>query len=115
MTPAMQVQVERVVERIAARGYGLIVGDAPGVDTAAVQLAQQCGIGYMCYGIKPRPRNGAMNYTRLPTFTYRNRDRLMVDMADLVYCIWDGNSSGTKAVCDYARETDTEAYLWREG
>lgn len=46
---------------------------------------------------------------------YRDRDEWMVRHADMVLCLWNGNSKGTYHVFEYASAQGKPAYLWRFG
>lgn len=72
----------------------IISGGAVGVDTLAEEYADKKGIkklilypDYELYG-KSAPLI---------------RDKLIVDHADLVIAVWDGNSSGTEFTISYAK------------
>jgi len=72
----------------------IISGGAVGVDTLAEKYADERGIkklilypDYELYG-----RNAPLI-----------RDKLIVDHADLVIAVWDGNSKGTEFTISYAK------------
>lgn len=100
-------------------GNHVIVGDALGIDREVVKTAEVCQMHYRCYGVLPSARNGAVVYECLPLLTtlfhlreaYRRRDEFMVRQADLVICLWNGLSHGTKHVADYAIAEGKEVYL----
>lgn len=88
--------VERILDGLAAGGRParLIHGGAAGVDTLAAAWARQHDIPTLC--VRPRFVNKKNAYLA--------RDRQMVDMADVVVAIWDGESKGTKYAKDYAAD-----------
>jgi len=82
----------------------IISGGAVGVDTLAEKYADERGIkklilypDYELYG-----RNAPLI-----------RDKLIVDHADLVIAVWDGNSKGTEFTISYAkrRGVPCEVYI----
>lgn len=121
--------VRAVLHRIRYYADELIVGDAEGIDAEAVRLAERMGVPYTTYGIWGKARNGASEYVNIwreverragkitgsphtrSKILYTHRDRFMVEQADIVICIWNGKSSGTKAVYDYAIELGKSAVL----
>jgi hypothetical protein len=104
------------VERARANGWAILVGDAEGVDAAVIVGCNKLGVNYLCAGITRAPRSenfrsaaqgGTGFYIRHASDVrgdYAARDRLLVDMADRVLCLWNGGSRGTRLVYDYARK-----------
>jgi hypothetical protein len=80
----------------------LVHGDAIGVDKASGRWATEHAIPVKVYNVKtegyvdkwPRKENGNAAYAR--------RDQDMVDFADAVVALWDGESSGTRLTYEYA-------------
>jgi hypothetical protein len=113
-TPPMEHAVIAIVGWAWKWHLRIIVGDAYGVDAIVVREivahnhAPTHDLDYTVYGLTTRPRNGASmrHYCRLDFKPgregYRARDRFMADQADYVYCVWNGESPGTKALYDYA-------------
>lgn len=73
----------------------IISGGARGIDTHAAQFARKHGIKLLEF------RPDYATYGRGATFV---RNRLMVDMADVVVAFWNGSSRGTKYTIEYAKK-----------
>lgn len=111
-----------VVDRSIANGFDIVVGDAMGVDSAVVwRCLEKEYDEFTVYGTKTTPRNEAptTNYKLFQAIegqgdgrNYTDRDRFMVDMADRVMCIWNGESKGTIAVAEYARKSNKQFWLF---
>jgi hypothetical protein len=128
-THAMLDMARSVVSRTHYYGGEILVGDADGIDKKVVQTAECIGLSYVAYGIWHKARNGAVSYMNIwPEVSnrvgkqyrgskyrtkqlYTERDKWMVEQADFVVCIWNGKSTGTKAVYEYARSCGIEAVL----
>jgi len=104
--PIMEAVALKAVTRAKVNGWSIIVGDANGID-ACVQL--DCcwlHVPFETYGITAQPRNICCDkhlslYTQVDG-DYLARDRRMVELADRVFAIWNGESRGTKYTYDYA-------------
>ncbi len=107
-SPQMLDFARRCVGRAQQQGYVVLVGDAAGVDAAVVKQCLLLNVPCVCVGIARQPRNGGgknKRSTYLPFgSTYSDRDRYLVECADIVMCIWNGISNGTLAVHEYARQ-----------
>lgn len=73
----------------------IISGGARGIDTLAAMYAKKHGIKLLEF------RPDYTTYGRGATFV---RNRLMVDMADVVVAFWNGSSRGTKYTIEYAKK-----------
>ena len=73
----------------------IISGGARGIDTLAAQFARKHGIKLLEF------RPDYATYGRGATFV---RNRLMIDMADVVVAFWNGSSRGTKYTIEYAKK-----------
>jgi hypothetical protein len=73
----------------------ILHGGAEGVDTLAGQWARGHGIPVRVM----RPDFGRFPVAKQ---AFTQRDRALVDAADEVVCIWDGESRGTRLVKEYA-------------
>lgn len=73
----------------------IISGGARGIDTLAAQFARKHGIKLLEF------RPDYATYGRGATFV---RNRLMIDMADVVIAFWNGSSRGTKYTIEYAKK-----------
>lgn len=82
----------------------LISGGARGVDTQAEKVARALGIE--CEIMLP-------DYKILGKAAPLERDRAMVDSADLVIAIWDGISRGTRYTVSYALDKKVPLVLCR--
>lgn len=114
--------VNRAVQRAVDCRHDIIVGDALGVDEWVCQAARD--LGYQShtfvYGLADKPRNGGCGFYFNTGFgrnggiefdNYHVRDGYMVDMADVVLCVWNGSSKGTWNVYDHASCCGKEAHL----
>lgn len=110
----------------------ILVGDAYGVDAAVVaalnfwsdnRAAEGGGIPFRVYGIAHHPRNGAPRsvYERVEVSgktsaeRYHKRDLYMAGLAEVVICIWDGKSPGTRAVAAAAEKQGKIVHIWSPG
>lgn len=73
----------------------IISGGARGIDTIAAQYARKRGMKLLEF------RPDYATFGRGATFV---RNRLIVDMADVVVAFWNGSSRGTKYTIDYAKK-----------
>ena len=81
----------------------LVSGGANGVDTLAERYAKEKGLPIKV--IKPQYGLFGKRATLL-------RNRQIVECADLVVAIWDGESSGTAYTIDYAHEKGVPVRLY---
>ena len=77
----------------------IISGGAKGIDTVAEKYADEHGIEKLI--IKPQ-------YEKYGRAAPIRRNEEMVDAADRVLAIWDGESRGTKYTLNYARKKGKE-------
>ncbi len=75
----------------------IISGGARGIDSVAEKYADDRGVEKLI--IRPR-------YERFGRAAPLKRNEAMVDLADVVLAIWDGQSRGTKYTLNYARKND---------
>lgn len=102
----------RVVDRVAALDWHIVVGDAEGVDTAVIDACKHYNVPFACYGIRPYPRyTGHVPVYERINGDYLARDRAMVDKSDCCIGIWNGSSRGTKYTYDYAVKRGKQAWL----
>jgi hypothetical protein len=113
-TPAMLDMARHAVARAKANGWEIVVGDAPGVDTAVVDACKEFEVFGECYGITERPRcnitgNNYVSYIWISRTieygrrdvhvyqgaTYLERDRQMVQVANRCFAICLNRSRGT--------------------
>jgi len=73
----------------------IVSGGARGVDTYAREFARVHGLRMIEY---------FPNYERYGRIAPLIRNRSIIDECDCVLAFWDGQSRGTKAALDYARE-----------
>jgi predicted Rossmann fold nucleotide-binding protein DprA/Smf involved in DNA uptake len=121
-SPKMLEFAKLITTRAWYRGYEIIVGDAEGIDKQVVQTAEKFNAHYRAYGITRLARNGAICYQNVkpilaakrfkPHAAYFHRDRYMVSESDIVICIWNGRSEGTRRVYDFAVASGKRAYLY---
>ena len=89
------------LERELVKRFEILTNDtiisrgARGIDTLAAQFARKHGIKLLEF------RPDYATYGRGATFV---RNRLMVDMADVVVAFWNGSSRGSKYTIEYAKK-----------
>jgi hypothetical protein len=124
-TPEMLEIVQSTVWKLWWGHHEILVGDAVGVDAAVVKWAEKLALPYMAYGITDQARNGATNYLNVRdpladgsakylrwARLFSERDKWMVDRADIVICISNVPSTkGTLAVYRYANQLHKPAIL----
>lgn len=76
----------------------IISGGAKGVDTLAKEYAEQNGLDFVLF----KPYHLVDNKADFQPRYFFSRNRQIVDNADLVMCLWDGESNGTEHVISYA-------------
>lgn len=74
----------------------LVSGGAAGIDTIAEAYADEHGMAKLI--LKPE-------YEKYGKRAPLERNKVIVDAADMVVAIWDGRSRGTKFTIDYAKRT----------
>lgn len=91
------INFEQKLERMfLISGHDTIIsGGARGIDTLAAQFARKHGIKLLEF------RPDYTTYGRGATFV---RNRMIVDMADVVIAFWNGSSRGTKYTIEYAKK-----------
>lgn len=124
-----RVHCEKLMERARLltarawyRDHNILVGDAHGIDSIVVQQAESLKAKYCAYGINQRRgRNRARNYEPVTVDIslafkeqYCQRDRALVDTADIVACCWNGydKRSGTWRVFEYAVSQEKRTLLY---
>jgi len=120
-TPQMEQYAVRAIDKSLTQGNFLFIGDNPkGIDWIILNHLMMKDTARMQYSIctaaGERARSVArMNnepFNSLKRFEdYVNRDRCMVEFADVTMCIWDGKSKGTRGTFDYACDIKALAYL----
>lgn len=116
-TGEMERYCYNVIVRVEQLGWSVIVGDASGVDSIIISYCQDFNIPYTCYGITDKPRcwyASRDHYVKVQG-NFLARDRVMVDAADRVLAVWNGESRGTKYTYDYAVKRGKTADLMRFG
>lgn len=73
----------------------IISGGARGIDTLAAKYARKHGMKLLEF------RPDYATFGRGATFV---RNRMIVDVADVVVALWDGSSRGTKNTIEYAKK-----------
>jgi hypothetical protein len=125
-TPEMLQMARRAVARAKAQSWMVLVGDNPqGVDAAVIDACDELGVNVLVCGTAPQPRKGSQrlgSYWRVDVKqrndgefsafgAYAARDRWIVEMCDQMLALWNGQSRGTKAGYDYARQVKKHAHL----
>ena len=116
----------RAVQRAHDRGWIILVGDNPqGIDMAVVQACRRLKAKVIVAGIANFPRNYGCKHgsnVKITRDLYRSaggdllngytaRDRWLVDNCQQSLFIWNGESPGTKAGYEYARQRGKAAHL----
>ena len=106
-TPAMLEYARKTVSRARDREWEMIVGDAPGIDAAAIEACDDLGVPVTVCGaygkLRRKSRSGcnlALGSSRYP---YKLRDIWMAAHCDVCLAIWDGRSQGTRKTFEAAR------------
>lgn len=96
----------------------IISGGAKGADTLAEKFANQFKIPKQIFyadwdNLKKKPIKIKHNefgkpYNALAGF---NRNKLIVDTADIILAFWNGKSTGTKNTIDYAKEKQKQIII----
>lgn len=125
-TPEMLDMARRAVTRAKSNGWMVLVGDNPqGIDAAVIDACDALGANVLVCGTAPQPRKGSQregSYWQVDVKrrdddddtlfdAYAARDRWMIDLCDRMLAIWNGQSRGTKAGFDYARQIGKTANL----
>lgn len=82
----------------------IISGGARGIDSLAAMYARKHGMKLLEF------RPDYATFGRGATFV---RNRLVVDMADVVIAFWNGTSRGTKYTIDYAKKKNVPLIIIR--
>lgn len=116
-------RVTGCVAHAKAHNWVLLIGDAKGVDTWALEAAYE--LGYDLNRVYVFCRNEARNHARCQVrntdgkgnkFTsFTERDEYMVRLASIVYVFWNGHSKGSQHVYQYARGLGKGTLLDRGG
>lgn len=102
-TEAMLARARNVVGQLAeriksGRAYQILVGDAPGIDTAVIEEADRLEVPVTVTGAKGELRHqSAQGDNQARNISYTGRDRLLTEMADAGIVIWDEESLDTQA------------------
>lgn len=98
------------IDRIIAKNFGIIIGDADGVDCLVQAYLKQQRYRYVTvYYAKFNSLGKPRNHHGFPTVSvmgnYSKRDKTMCAIADYGLAIWDGRSLGTKTNIDRVPQT----------
>ncbi len=110
-SPAAIEYARRAVRRAHELGASLICGDAPGIDETVIDEADRIGVPITVYA--PRsPRNASkQGGVLIMGRNYTERDRIMIQNADVCLFIWNGRSNGTKTGYEYAVKLGKNAHI----
>jgi hypothetical protein len=122
VSPAMIQATRRLVVEAFSREDELLIGDAPGVDAIAADWAERLKMPYTVFGITDKPRGfQTVRYYQLSEAelkaqgeegsAFNQRDRYMANYAQAIFCVWNGSSSGTRALFDYAQSEGISSEL----
>ena len=101
-----KINFEQELEKrsLIFRNDTIISGGARGIDTLAAMYARKHGMKLIEF------RPDYATYGRGATFV---RNRLIVDVANVVIAFWNGTSKGTKYTIDYAKKKHVPVYIIR--
>ena len=87
----------KAVERCKKLGWEIIVGDAPGIDSAVIRACDDLGVPVEVHGAYNKIRNATKTGENVTHNTsYPGRDRIMASKCDQCLALWNGKSRGTK-------------------
>ena len=95
--------LEAATNQLSDRGNGhitIISGGAPGVDEEARLFAKEKMYDYICF----KPYHLLDSQAEFKPKYFFTRNRQIVDNADYVLALWDGESNGTKYTMGYAEK-----------
>lgn len=131
-----QTQVVNFLEQIKKENGKVLVGDAEGIDALVAAEAMRMGVPVLTMGTGQVPRTANQNqfgeltkgfgnvpltraFEQFPALpgesdrsSYYRRDEEMVNSADVVIGIWNGQSEGTKTALYKARAAGKETFLF---
>jgi predicted Rossmann fold nucleotide-binding protein DprA/Smf involved in DNA uptake len=82
----------------------IISGGAKGIDTLAERYSEELGL--------MKPLVILPDWKRYNRGAGAVRNREIVDTADFVVAIWDGDSKGTKISINYAKKINKPIFIW---
>lgn len=91
----INLEQEIINRMLIFRNDTIISGGARGIDTLAAMYARKHGMKLLEF------RPDYATYGRGATFV---RNRMIVDVADVVIAFWNGTSRGTKYTINYAKK-----------
>lgn len=98
------LDIYKNIALINGQEFKIISGGARGVDTFAIEYAKDKDIKYEI--IRP------LNYKLKVSYLYRNIE--IITKADFIVAFWDGKSSGTSFVIDYAKKRGIPTFVYNE-
>lgn len=86
-----------ILNKIMSLGLDILIGDAPGIDTAVQNFLYRCSYQKVTvyYARNLRNNIGKWDAISVPG-SYTHRDKTMCNNANWLLAIWDGKSPGTK-------------------
>lgn len=102
------------LDRMIAEGAEFLVGDCNGADTLFQRFLH--GKGYAnvtVYHMGKKPRNNEGDFKTVAVQApqgvtgreyYAAKDKVMADLCDKAYCVWNGQSKGSRDNMEYLRE-----------
>ncbi len=97
------LKCNNIGDYIPAETTLIISGGAEGIDTEAERYADRAGIKKLIL-----PPDYDLYGKQAPLI----RDRIIVDMADMVVALWDGESAGTMFSVSYAKQSGVPVKLY---
>ena len=80
----------------------LVLGGANGIDTIAENWAKRHNVNYIIF---------YPEWARYGKSAGMRRNKLMIDISDILISFWDGKSVGTKQTIDYAQRLNRKIII----
>lgn len=94
--------IEKIKKALPRECTTIISGGAVGADELAKTISEELEISIF---------NAIPQYKKFGRIAPIIRNKLIVEMADLVIAVWDTKSKGTEQVIKYAKQTNTDVYI----
>lgn len=111
-SPELLEYARSIVRRAKELGWSIIVGDAPGIDTAVIRECDRLSVAIEVHGAYGRMRSRTSTGRNIAhSCDYTQRDRTMAELCDWCVACWNGKSNGTRATFVYARELGKRVHV----
>lgn len=117
----VKAYIHRVIARAKAQNLYVLLGDAPGVDAWVIAECEEQDVPLTVFYPENRPirhyPEHAKGHMVMSGMSFRQRDHNMIELAEshhaIVLGVWNGQSTGTKEVLDYAKRLNIEqVWVW---